>query len=185
MDSLDIKDADKEALRPMLERYQFRAWLNELDGKTAAPTGGTAPEVPTAEKVSKREYQIVSSKAELNKWLKRIKDAGVFAFDTETTSISYMDAEIVGLSFAVEVGEAAYLPLAHDYDDAPSQLDRDDVLEKFKPLLESEDIKIIGQNLKYDRHVLLNHGIELRGIEHDTMLQSYVCLLYTSPSPRD
>ena len=86
-----------------------------------------------------------------------------------------MDAEIVGLSFAVEVGEAAYLPLSHDYEGAPTQLKRDEVLEIFKPLLESEKLKKIGQNLKYDRNVLLNHGIDLRGIEHDTMLQSYVC----------
>ena len=86
-----------------------------------------------------------------------------------------MQAEIVGLSFALEVGEAAYVPLAHDYEGAPAQLDRNEVLEKFKPLLESTDIKKIGQNLKYDRNVLLNHGIDMRGIEHDTMLQSYVC----------
>lgn len=175
LDSLNIKEADTETLRPMLERYQFRAWLNELDGKTKAPFGGTAPEVPTAEKVEKRDYQIVSSKSVLNKWLKRIEDAGIFAFDTETTNINYMDAEIVGLSFAVEVGEAAYLPLSHDYEGAPTQLERDEVLEIFKPLLESEKLKKIGQNLKYDRNVLLNHGIDLRGIEHDTMLQSYVC----------
>ena len=159
----------------MLERYQFRAWLNELDGKTVAPSGGTKPSVPKVEKVEKRDYQIVKTKAELNKWLKKIKDKKCFAFDTETTSINYMDAEVVGLSFAVEVGEAAYLPLAHDYEDAPDQLSRDEVLEKFKPLLESKDIKKIGQHLKYDRNVLLNHGIELCGIEHDTMLQSYVC----------
>ncbi len=175
IESLSIKEADIETLRPMLERYQFRAWLNELDGKTVAPTGGTAPVVPKVEKVSTRDYQIVSSKAVLNKWLKRIEEAKIFAFDTETTSINYMDAEVVGLSFAVAVGEAAYLPLAHDYEGAPVQLDRDEVLQKFKPLLESEDIKKIGQNLKYDRNVLLNHGIDLRGIEHDTMLQSYVC----------
>lgn len=175
IDSLSINEADMDTLRPMLERYQFRAWLNELDGKTTAPSGGTAPVVPKAEKITKRDYQIVSSKAVLNKWLKRIEDSQVFAFDTETTSINYMDAEVVGLSFAVDVGEAAYLPLAHDYDGAPSQLDRDEVLEKFKPILESETIKKIGQNLKYDRNVLLNHGVELRGIAHDTMLQSYVC----------
>ncbi len=175
INSLAIKEPDMDTLRPMLERYQFRAWLNELDGKTAAPTGGTAPVVPKAEKITKRDYQIVSSKAVFNKWLKRIEEAKVFAFDTETTSINYMDAQVVGLSFAVAVGEAAYLPLAHDYEGAPSQLDRDEVLEKFRPILESDEIKKIGQNLKYDRNVLLNHGIDLRGIEHDTMLQSYVC----------
>ena len=175
LDSLNIKEADTKTLRPMLERYQFRAWLNELDGKSTAPSGGTAPEVPKPEKVEKRDYQIISSKSVLNKWIKRIEEKGVFAFDTETTSINYMDAEVVGLSFAVDVGEAAYLPLAHDYDGVQAQLDRDEVLEKFKPLLESEQIKKIGQNLKYDRNVLLNHDIDLRGIEHDTMLQSYVC----------
>jgi len=175
IEALTIKDADTEALRPMLERYQFRAWLNELDGKTVAPSGGTKPEVPEVEKVEKRDYQIVNTKAGLNKWLKKIKDKKFFAFDTETTSINYMDAEVVGLSFAVEVGEAAYLPFAHDYEGAPDQLSRDEVLEKFKPLLESDDIKKTGQHLKYDRNVLLNHGIDLRGIEHDTMLQSYVC----------
>ena len=175
IETLTIKEPDKETLRPMLERYQFRAWLNELDGKTAAPAGGSKPSVPKVEKVEKRDYHIVKTKAELNKWLKKIKDKKCFAFDTETTSINYMDAEVVGLSFAVEPGEAAYLPVAHDYEDAPDQLSRDEVLEKFKPLLESTDIKKIGQHLKYDRNVLLNHGIDLRGIEHDTMLQSYVC----------
>ena len=174
LDDLGIQPADVEALRPMLERFQFRAWLNELDGKTSAPAS-VAPSVPEPTKVEKRDYQIISSKAVLNKWLKRIEQAKEFAFDTETTSIDYMQAEIVGLSFALEVGEAAYVPLAHDYEGAPAQLDRNEVLEKFKPLLESTDIKKIGQNLKYDRNVLLNHGIDMRGIEHDTMLQSYVC----------
>ena len=174
LDDLGIKPADVETLRPMLERFQFRAWLNELEGKTSAPASVT-PSVPEPEKVEKRDYQIITSKAVLNKWVKRIEQAKEFAFDTETTSIDYMQAEIVGLSFAVEVGEAAYVPLTHDYEGAPAQLDRNEVLEKFKPLLESTELKKIGQNLKYDRNVLLNHGIDMRGIEHDTMLQSYVC----------
>lgn len=175
IETLKILNADTETLRPMLERYQFRAWLNELDGQTPAASGGTAPEVPAVDKIEKRDYQIITTNAALEQWLKRIQDKGIFAFDTETTSISYMDAEVVGLSFAVEPGEAAYLPVAHDYEGAPDQLSRDEVLEAFKPVLESNDIKKIGQHLKYDRNVLLNHGIELRGIEHDTMLQSYVC----------
>ena len=174
LDDLGIKPADVETLRPMLERFQFRAWLNELEGKTSAPASVT-PSVPEPEKVEKRDYQIITSKAVLNKWVKRIEQAKEFAFDTETTSIDYMQAEIVGLSFAVEAGEAAYVPLTHDYEGAPAQLDRNEVLEKFKPLLESTELKKIGQNLKYDRNVLLNHGIDMRGIEHDTMLQSYVC----------
>ena len=175
LDDLGIKPADVETLRPMLERFQFRAWLNELEGKTSAAPGSAAPSVPEPEKVEKRDYQIITSKAVLNKWVKRIEQAKEFAFDTETTSIDYMQAEIVGLSFALEVGEAAYVPLTHDYEGAPVQLDRNEVLEKFKPLLESTELKKIGQNLKYDRNVLLNHGIDMRGIEHDTMLQSYVC----------
>jgi len=173
--TLSIKEPDVETLRPMLERYQFRAWLNELEGKSAAPSAKSTPSAPKVEKVGKREYEIVSSSESLDKWLKKIEEKGSFAFDTETTSLSYMDAEVVGFSFAVQVGEAAYLPMAHDYDGAPDQLSRDEVLKKFKPVLEDDGIKKIGQHLKYDRNVLLNHGIELRGIEHDTMLQSYVC----------
>ncbi|MCL4159303.1 UNVERIFIED_CONTAM: hypothetical protein GTU68_019907 [Idotea baltica] len=100
--------------------------------------------------------------------------SSLFAFDTETTSLNYLDARLVGISFAVEAGTAAYIPLSHDYIGAPQQLDFDTVLNLFKPLLENENQHKVGQNLKYDRHILLNHGIDLKGIEHDTMLQSYV-----------
>ena len=100
--------------------------------------------------------------------------AGEFAFDTETTSLDYMQAQIVGVSFAIQAGESAYLPLAHDYLGVPAQLNREAVLAQLQPLLENESLRKIGQNLKYDRSVLLNHGIELRGIAHDTMLESYV-----------
>ncbi len=175
LDSLDIKSPDTEALRPMLERYQFRAWLNELDGKSAPAKAAAAPKAPKVEKIEKRDYQTISTKVVLNRWIKSIEESGSFAFDTETTSLNYMDAEIVGLSFAVTPGEAAYLPLAHDYEGAPAQLDRDETLTKLKPLLENDSVKKIGQNLKYDRNVLLNHGIDLRGITEDTMLQSYIC----------
>ncbi len=173
IDQLTIVEADKKALRPYLERFEFKSWLNELDG-TKPVTTTTAPAIPKSEKISKRDYQIITDQATLDGWLKKIESAGVLAFDTETTSLHYMDAEVVGISFAVEMGKAAYLPLAHDYEDAPLQLNRDDVLAQFKPILESDQIKKIGQNLKYDRNVLLNYGIDLRGIEHDTMLQSYV-----------
>ncbi len=107
-------------------------------------------------------------------WLKALKDSELFAFDTETTSLHAMEAKIVGLSFAVEPGKAAYVPLAHDYMGAPDQLDRDQVLAALKPLLEDASKAKVGQNLKYDRNVLRNHGIELRGIAFDTMLESYV-----------
>ena len=112
--------------------------------------------------------------AELAHWVDKLKTAERFAFDTETTSLDYMDAEIVGLSFAVEPGHAAYVPLAHDYPGAPDQLDRDAVLTQMKPLLEDPQQAKLGQHLKYDMSVLANHGITLAGVQHDTMLESYV-----------
>ncbi len=174
VDDLTIAEPDKKKLRTFLERFEFKSWLNELDGAKPVTTT-TAPAIPEIAKITKRDYQTITEQVDLDNWIKKIEAAGVLAIDTETTSIYYMDAQLVGLSFAVEMGEAAYLPLAHDYEEAPVQLDRDNVLALFKPLLESEQIRKIGQNLKYDRNVLLNYGIELRGIEHDTMLQSYVC----------
>ncbi len=107
-------------------------------------------------------------------WLSALKSSSLFAFDTETTSLDYLDARIVGLSFAIEIGTAAYLPLNHDYPGAPTQLNFERVLSLFKPLLEDPQQHKVGHNLKYDRHIMLNHGIVLHGIEHDTMLQSYV-----------
>ena len=107
-------------------------------------------------------------------WLNRLSAADFFAFDTETTSLNYMVAEIVGVSFAVEAGTAAYVPLAHDYPGAPEQLSRDEVLAQLRPLLEDESKGKLGQHLKYDANVLMNHGITLRGIREDTMLESYV-----------
>lgn len=174
VDELTIAEPDKKKLRTYLERFEFKSWLNELDGAKPVTTA-TAPSIPEIAKITKRDYQTITEQVDLDNWIKKIESAGVLAIDTETTSIYYMDAQLVGLSFAVEMGEAAYLPFAHDYEDAPVQLDRDNVLALFKPLLESEQIRKIGQNLKYDRNVLLNYGIELRGVEHDTMLQSYVC----------
>jgi DNA polymerase-1 len=121
-----------------------------------------------------RHYSIITDQAELDKWLKRLKAAELFAFDTETTSLKYMAAEVVGVSFAVQPFEAAYVPFCHDYMGAPEQLDRDTVLAQLKPLLESSDHKKVGQNLKYDKNVLANHDICLEGIAEDTMVQSYV-----------
>ena len=114
------------------------------------------------------------NKKDFDAWLKKLKAADAFAFDTETTSLDYMQAEIVGLSFAIEPGEAAYLPLAHDYPGAPEQLEREPVLERLRPLLESTRKAKLGHHLKYDRSVLANHGIELRGIGYDSMLESYL-----------
>jgi DNA polymerase-1 len=116
----------------------------------------------------------VNTEAELDQWIARLSAAPLFAFDTETTSLEYMKAEIVGVSLATAPGIAAYLPLKHDYAGAPDQLDRDASLAKLKPLLESERHAKVGHHLKYDAHVLANHGIELRGMRYDSMLESYL-----------
>jgi DNA polymerase-1 len=121
-----------------------------------------------------RNYQTILTQTDFDTWLEKLRQAELFAFDTETTSLNYSDAQIVGVSFAVDAGQAAYLPVAHDYPDAPAQLDRQAVLDALKPLLEDPNKAKLGQNLKYDSHVLVNHGISLRGIQHDTMLESYV-----------
>lgn len=171
LEDLTERQQDDEALLDLFREYEFRNWIAELENADSSPsaTKETAP----AEKPEKR-YSIVTDQDELDQWLDRLKQADLFAFDTETTSLRYMDAEIVGLSFAIEPGEAVYVPLGHDYMGAPEQLDRDSVLEQFRPLLEDPTRKKVGQNLKYDKNVLANHGINLEGIAEDTMLESYV-----------
>ena len=153
---------DESQLRTLYAELEFRRWLEELSGEVAAPTASSA------------EYHTVLTETELDDWLERLAAADAFAFDTETTSLDYKAARIVGVSFAVEAGAAAYVPLAHDYPDAPEQLDRAAVLAKIRNLLESKEHKKIGHNLKYDRNVLANHDITLAGIGADTMLESYV-----------
>ena len=157
-------EPDREALVEWFTRMEFRGWLDELLGE------GEAPLVESVE----TDYQIVTEQKDLDAWIAQLAEADLFAFDTETTSLDYMEARIVGLSFAVEPGKAAYVPLAHDYLGAPEQLDREAVLSQLKPLLEDPERAKVGQNLKYDASVLSNHGIELRGIAYDTMLESYV-----------
>jgi DNA polymerase-1 len=159
---------DTERLRELYGQLDFKRWLDELSAE-AGVTG--APEAAAAATAS---YETVLQQEHLDNWLVRLEQAGVFALDTETTSLDYMAARIVGVSFAIKAGEAAYVPLAHDYPDAPKQLDREAVLEKLRPLLESREIKKIGHHIKYDRNVLINHGIKLDGIGFDTMLESYV-----------
>ncbi len=163
-DQLSNAEPDREQLVEWYTRMEFRTWLEEL-------LDGAEPELAEAMPV---EYDIVTSQASLDAWLAQLRAAELFAFDTETTSLDYMEARIVGLSFATEVGRAAYVPLAHDYLGAPDQLDRDTVLAQLKPLLEDDGQAKVGQNLKYDANVLANHGIHLRGIRFDTMLESYV-----------
>jgi DNA polymerase I len=158
---------DQEALREWFTRLEFRSWLEEL------LDAGVETESELPEQVPGR-WEIVTRQADLERWLALLQGAELFAFDTETTSLNYMEARIVGVSFAVAAGEAAYVPLAHDYLGVPEQLDRDAVLAQLQPLLEDERLGKVGQNLKYDASVLANHGITLRGIRHDTMLESYI-----------
>ena len=165
-EQLENAPPDREALVDWFTRMEFRSWLDEqLEG--ADPAEAAADQIAA-------EYDIVTEQAAFDAWLETLQGAPLFAFDTETTSLDYMDARIVGVSFAVEPGKAAYVPLAHDYLGAPAQLSRDAVLAALKPLLEDESRAKVGQNLKYDASVLANHDITLRGIRFDTMLESYV-----------
>ncbi|MFT5063768.1 MAG: DNA polymerase-1 [Gammaproteobacteria bacterium] len=180
---------DNDALVELFGEMEFRTWLREALGGSASgdASGGGGFQLsasPSAEPVktkqtadlvaSKGEYSTVLEKQEFLAWVEQLKAAELFAFDTETTSLNYMQARVVGVSFAVEVGKAAYVPFAHDYEGAPEQLSREFVLDTLKPLLEDDKAAKVGQHLKYDAHVLRNEGITLRGIKHDTMLQSYV-----------
>ncbi|MGB5339023.1 MAG: DNA polymerase I, partial [Gammaproteobacteria bacterium] len=169
-EELRLQRPDEEQLREWYTRLEFRRWLEEL----AAPAGAGTPPVAAARAPDAPDYETVLTAAQLAPWLERLAQADCFAFDTETTSLDYTAARIVGVSFAVTAGTAAYVPLAHDYPGAPEQLDREQVLAQLRPLLENKDNYKIGHHLKYDRNVLANHGITLDGIRYDTMLESYV-----------
>ena len=163
-DDLVNTEPDRERLLDWFTQLEFKSWIDEFSSGEEAVLV-EAPET---------DYQVILEQAQLDDWLQRLQQAELFAFDTETTSLDYMEAKVVGVSFAIEPGEAAYVPLAHDYLGAPAQLDRDAVLEQLRPLLEDPARAKVGQNLKYDASVLANHGIVLRGIRFDTMLESYV-----------
>ncbi|MBE0484711.1 DNA polymerase I [Marinobacter sp.] len=173
LEDLEHRQQQNEALLDLFREYEFRGWVAELENTSSQPSAAPAPASEPQKAVEKR-YSVITDQAEFDRWLQRLKAADQFAFDTETTSLRYMDADVVGVSFAAEPGEAAYVPLAHDYMGAPDQLDRDGVLAQLKPLLEDPAQKKIGQNLKYDKNVLANHGIQLEGISDDTMVESYV-----------
>jgi DNA polymerase I len=169
VEQLQNGEPDNAVLQDWYTRLEFRGWLEELlDAGDAADAETSLPEaVATA-------WEVVTDAAVLEQWLAKLRAAELFAFDTETTSLNYMEAQVVGVSFSVVPGEAAYVPLAHDYLGAPVQLDRAHVLGLLQPLLEDAACAKVGQNLKYDASVLANHGITLRGIRHDTMLESYL-----------
>lgn len=186
---LQSTDANTDTLLALYRTYEFKGWIAELSGDSISSTAASGPatsnsaprnaadeedDLPAADSAVPGEYEIVLTQAALDGWLEQLKASELFAFDTETTSLIYKDAEIVGVSFAVEAGKAAYVPLAHDYEGAPEQLNRDDVLAQLRPLLEDPDCHKVGQHMKYDAHVLANHGITLRGVAFDTQLESYV-----------
>jgi DNA polymerase-1 len=178
---LQLRPANTEKLRMFYQRYEFKAALKELDAATqvdvapAPAAAGPAPAPPPpAPLAPKGEHELVLTQAQFDAWLAKLGDAQLMAFDTETTSLDPMRAEIVGVSFAVESGRAAYVPVAHEYAGAPAQLKRDDVLAALKPLLEDANRSKVGQHLKYDMNVLSSYDIVVRGVRYDTMLESYV-----------
>lgn len=160
---LKIKNADKEALIELYKEMEFKNWLSELLSEKK--------EVHVDKYAA---YEIILTETALDTWLQDLSKASVIAFDTETTSLDYMQAKVVGVSFAIVPGKAAYVPFGHDYLGAPQQLTEDAVFNKLKPILENPNIKKIGQNIKYDIEVLANHHIQLNGVGYDTMLESYV-----------
>ena len=175
---LDSSPPDTNALIALFQDLEFKTWLdallqsdNKADGDVVSDGAETPEPVSASDAI---EVATIFNQSDFDEWLAKLGSATLFAFDTETTSLDYMVAEVVGVSFAVASGAAAYVPLAHDYPGAPDQLDRDAVLEALRPLLEDEQIAKVGQHLKYDANVLANHGITLRGIREDTMLESYV-----------
>jgi DNA polymerase-1 len=185
---------DKDALRDFFQRYGFKTMLREIGPGNAAKYGapgapapalnspegmsGTQPGMP----IIKGEYETVTTNEQFERWLALIDKAGLTSVDTETTSLDPMAAEMVGISLSVEAGKGAYIPLAHRYAGVPEQLNREEVLARMKPWLENPDKPKLGQNLKYDSHIFENHGVKLRGIVHDTLLQSYV---FESHKPHD
>ncbi len=193
---LRLRERDVAALRELYRRYEFNAALKDLDAG-AAPAAGTAPDLPAVEMPTRREFgvrgigeapavttdpalvgegrhELVTTQDQLDRWIARLRDADLVAFDTETTSLDPLQADIVGISFAVAPREGAYVPLAHDFPGAPAQLDRTQVLAALKPVLEDPRIAKLGHNAKYDVNVLSTHGVVVQGIAHDSMLESYV-----------
>ena len=188
---LTLRERDANALRELFTRYEFKAALKELDSAaadttspsppapaTAIDTAPVAPShteaMPAVELSGPGNYELVTTQAQFDAWLERIKDAPLIAFDTETTGLDPMRADIVGLSLSVQPGHACYIPLTHDYPGAPQQLPRDKVLAAIKPIMEDPRRPKVGQHAKYDMNILSLYGITVQGLKHDTMLESYV-----------
>jgi DNA polymerase-1 len=175
-DDLDIQPADSEKLAELYGQCEFRRWLGELMEQGAATDQALGEESSdkVSSDISSENYRTLQTEKDVEDYLNSLSSAEFVAFDTETTSLNYMQAELVGVSLATEPGKAVYIPVGHDYMDAPEQVSRDWLLEKLKPILEGDSPKKVGQNLKYDAHILRRYGIRLGGILNDTMLASYV-----------
>ncbi|MBK7062541.1 MAG: DNA polymerase I [Rubrivivax sp.] len=200
LQALALREVDRPGLLDFYQRYGFRTWRKELEealGNAAAPApaarrnpsdasdagdAANGTELADPPPTLPREYETISDWPRFDAWMERLHSAELVALDTETDSLDAMKAQIVGLSFAVEPGRAAYVPMTHDYPGAPEQLPRDQVLAKLKPWLEDASRAKLGQNIKYDLHVLANQGITVQGYQHDTMLQSYVIEAHRSHS---
>ena len=179
--NLSAKESDKAKLLELFGRFGFKTWRRELESQTEKSLGeivAQKPDLSNAEVKNltpvKREYEMVLTDDALERWIEKIASAPLVCVDTETTGLDPMTSKIVGISFSVEPHRGAYIPLAHQYPGAPDQLNFDRTLARLQPLLENPAIKKVGQNLKYDQHIFANHKIHLQGIEHDTLLQSYV-----------
>ena len=188
-EQLIVAEPAADELLTLFKKYEFKRWITDVESGTWMQAKGSKPAVKpagkaadveieveveeTAATLSSENYVTILDEATLVSWIEKLKKAPLFAFDTETDSLDNISANMVGLSFATEPGIAAYVPVAHDYLDAPDQISRERALELLKPLLEDEKLLKVGQNLKYDRGILANYGIELRGIAYDTMLESY------------
>ncbi|MET4877443.1 DNA polymerase I [Morganella morganii] len=188
-DSLALTEPDLDKLHALFTQYEFKRWISDLENggwlakkstrsapsKAAVTAAVQTPAAPAATpEISSENYETILDEEALNRWAQVLREAGEFAFDTETDSLDNLSARLVGMSFAAKAGHAAYVPIGHDYLDAPDQLLTEQVLRVMKPILEDEKIRKIGQNLKFDRGIMENYGVELRGIAFDTMLESYV-----------
>ena len=187
--TLNMGEMDKAELQTLFAEYEFKRWLAEVSDNDSDVTKVSKPlstdvestgksstqnDNTSAHSFDKAKYELVLTQKQLDEWISKINAADYYAVDTETTSIDYMQAELVGLSFATSENEACYIPVAHDYPGAPEQLECKDVLAQLKPILEDRSAKKIGQHIKYDKNVLANYDISLQGILSDTMLASYV-----------
>ncbi|HGU9771224.1 TPA: DNA polymerase I [Morganella morganii] len=188
-DSLALTEPDLDKLHALFTQYEFKRWISDLENggwlakkstrsapsKAAVTAAVQTPAAPAVTpEISSENYETILDEEALNRWAQVLREAGEFAFDTETDSLDNLSARLVGMSFAAKAGHAAYVPIGHDYLDAPDQLLTEQVLRVMKPILEDEKIRKIGQNLKFDRGIMENYGVELRGIAFDTMLESYV-----------